>query len=254
MAVYAIGDVQGCYDELCELLDRLAFDPAQDRVWLTGDLVNRGPRSLDVLRFVKSLGAAATTVLGNHDLHLLAVASGGGRGLRPGDTLEGILGAPDRDELLAWLARQPLLVRDAQLGWTMVHAGFAPEWDLDAAERCANEVSEALRADPAAFYGAMYGNDPDRWTDDLAGLGRLRFTVNCMTRLRFVAPDGRLLLKYKGGIEGAPAGAFPWFQVPGRRTRGVVLPRRRAVLRRRRRRLCRQLRHGRRRLRRRRWR
>jgi bis(5'-nucleosyl)-tetraphosphatase (symmetrical) len=220
MAVYAIGDVQGCYEELRELLEQIAFDPGRDRLWLTGDLVNRGPGSLETLRFVRGLGDAATTVLGNHDLHLLAVAAGGGRGLRRADTLGPILAAPDRDELLDWLARQPLMVRDATLGWTMVHAGLAPEWDLDLALRCAEDVSRAMQSSPAEFYAAMYGNDPDRWSDDLAGLDRLRFTVNCMTRVRFVARDGRLLLKYKGGLDGAPAGADPWFRAPGRRTRG----------------------------------
>jgi bis(5'-nucleosyl)-tetraphosphatase (symmetrical) len=218
MAVYAIGDVQGCYDEFRGLLDRLAFDPARDRLWLTGDLVNRGPGSLATLRFVRALGDAATTVLGNHDLHLLAVASSAGRGLRRGDTLDEILGAPDRDELLHWLERRPLLWRDTSLGWTMVHAGLAPQWDLDTAARCAAEVSAALIASPGEFYQAMYGNDPDRWSGALAGIERLRFTVNCMTRLRFVAADGRLLLKYKGGLAGAPDGAEPWFRARGRRS------------------------------------
>jgi bis(5'-nucleosyl)-tetraphosphatase (symmetrical) len=218
MAVYAIGDLQGCYDEFRLLLDRLAFEPARDRLWLTGDLVNRGPGSLETLRYVRALGSAATVVLGNHDLHLLAVAAGAGRGLRRGDTLDAVLAAADRDELLDWLTRCPLLVHEAAIGWTMVHAGLAPEWDLATAAACATEVSAALRSAPREFYQAMYGNDPDRWSDRLTGIERLRFTVNCMTRLRFVAADGRLLLKYKGGLEGAPSGAHPWFRAPGRRS------------------------------------
>ncbi len=220
MAVYAIGDLQGCRDEFAALLDRLAFDPAHDRVWLTGDLVNRGPDSLGALRAVMGLGDAARVVLGNHDLHLLAVAHDPTRTLNAGDTLDDILSAPDRDELIGWLLRQPLLHEDPALGWTMVHAGLAPEWDLPTAAACAKEVSQALAADPRGFFAAMYGNQPDRWEAGLTGTDRLRFTVNCLTRLRFVAADGRLLLKYKGPVAGGPAGAFPWFQVPGRKSAG----------------------------------
>ena len=219
MAVYAIGDLQGCYDELRELLDVLDFDPGRDRVWLTGDLVNRGPGSLEALRFVRSLGAAATVVLGNHDLHLLAVAKDPS-GLRRSDTLDAVLAAPDRDELLAWLGAQPLLHTDPDLGWTMVHAGLPPEWDIAAARRCAAEVEAALGAAPAGFFGAMYGDEPDLWSEALAGADRLRFIVNCLTRLRICAPDGRLLLKHKGPLAKAPAGSFPWFRVPGRRSAG----------------------------------
>lgn len=220
MATYAIGDLQGCYDELCRLLDRLAFDPATDRLWFTGDLVNRGPGSLAALRFVRSLREAAVTVLGNHDLHLLAVAAGYGRGLRAGDTLDDILGAPDRVELLRWLELRPLLHEDAALGWTMVHAGLPPEWDLARARSAAREVESALAEQPATLYASMYGDEPDRWNDSLEGVARLRYSVNCFTRLRYCAADGRLLLKLKGPPESAPAGALPWFAVPGRRSAG----------------------------------
>ena len=216
MAVYAIGDLQGCYDEFRSLLDLLEFDPRHDRVWLTGDLVNRGPGSLAALRYVKQLGSCASVVLGNHDLHLLAAAAVPERGLRRGDTLDDVLAAPDREELLDWLSRQPLLHHDAVLGWTMVHAGLPPQWDLATATACAAEVAAAMRADPADFYRAMYGNKPDLWSDDLRGNDRLRFTVNSMTRLRVVDRDGRLLLKYKGGLDGAPREAVPWFRAPGR--------------------------------------
>ncbi len=220
MAVYAIGDLQGCYDEFRTLLDLLAFDPASDRVWLTGDLVNRGPGSLAALRYVKALGQSASIVLGNHDLHLLAAAAIPERGLRRGDTLDEVLAAPDRDELLDWLSQQPLLHHDRHLGCTMVHAGLPPQWDLTMATACAAEVSAAMRTAPADFYRAMYGNKPDRWSDDLQGNDRLRFTVNCMTRLRVVDHDGKLLLKYKGGLADAPPDAVPWFRAPGRRSAG----------------------------------
>ena len=220
MAVYAIGDLQGCHDEFTALLERLSFDPARDRLWLTGDLVNRGPASLAALRAVKALGSAASVVLGNHDLHLLAAALDAKR-LRRSDTLDEVLAAPDRDELLGWLASLPLVHHDPALGWTMVHAGLPPDWDIATAVACAAEVSAALSADPAAFFAAMYGDRPDRWSADLDRLGRLRFTVNCLTRLRFLSADGRLLLKYKGPLDGAPAGAQPWFRVPGRRSAGA---------------------------------
>ncbi len=220
MAVYAIGDIQGCHLELLRLLERLAFDPAVDRLWLTGDLVNRGPDSLAVLRFVRGLGEAATVVLGNHDLHLLAVAAGL-KALKPGDEgLAPVLAAPDCDALLDWLAGQPLLHHDGTLGWTMVHAGLPPQWDLATAAACAAEVRSALAADREGFLARMYGNQPDCWGEGLGPAERHRFTVNCLTRLRFVDNAGRLLLAYKGTVEDAPAGAIPWFRHPGRRSAG----------------------------------
>jgi bis(5'-nucleosyl)-tetraphosphatase (symmetrical) len=218
MAVYAIGDLQGCYDEFRALLDRLSFDPGRDRLWLTGDLVNRGPGSLPALRFVRSLGAAANVVLGNHDLHLLAMAADAARPRRRGDTLDAVLAAPDRDELLAWVAHLPLVHADTALGWCMVHAGLPPQWDLETAAACGREVEAALAAGPDEFLAAMYGDEPDRWSASLAGTSRLRFTVNCLTRLRYCAPDGRLLLHLKGPPSAAPPGALPWFKVPGRRS------------------------------------
>jgi bis(5'-nucleosyl)-tetraphosphatase (symmetrical) len=216
MAVFAIGDLQGCYDEFRRLLDRLEFEPARDRLWLTGDLVNRGPGSLAALRYVRSLGAAVSVVLGNHDLHLLALASEPGHRLKRGDTLAEVLAAPDRDELLAWLGSRPLAVDEPALGWTMVHAGLPPQWDVATALACAGEVEAALASEPREFFAAMYGDQPDRWSPALEGAARLRFTVNCLTRLRLCARDGRLLLKHKGPPDQAPAGALPWFKVPGR--------------------------------------
>jgi bis(5'-nucleosyl)-tetraphosphatase (symmetrical) len=215
MAVYAIGDLQGCYDELQRLLEQLRFDPTVDRVWFTGDLVNRGRQSLLALRAVKALGPVASVVLGNHDLHLLAVAQDT-RKKRAGDTLDDILSAPDRDELLDWLRHRPLLHDDPELGVTMVHAGVAPQWTPDRARDCARAVSRALRDDPDAFLNAMYGNQPNRWSETLAGDDRLRFSVNCLTRLRYVNAAGELLLKHKGPIATAPPEAIPWFRAPHR--------------------------------------
>ena len=221
MSVWAIGDLQGCYEEFRALLDRLEFDPACDRLWLTGDLVNRGPGSLAALRYVRSLGAAVSVVLGNHDLHLLAVASEGASALRRGDTLEDVLGAADRDELLAWLLRLPLVHGDAALGAYMVHAGLPPQWSFADAAACAAEVQAALSSSPRDFFAAMYGNQPDRWSPRLTGDARLRFTVNCLTRLRYCTADGRLLLAEKGPLGSAPREALPWFRVPGRRSAGT---------------------------------
>ena len=222
MATYAVGDVQGCCDELETLLDELRFDAGRDRLWFVGDLVNRGPRSLDVLRVVRSLGDAAVVVLGNHDLHLLAIARGATH-LRPADrTLQPILDAPDRESLCDWLQSRPLLHHDAALGVTMIHAGLPPQWDIALARRCAAELEAALRGDHSArLFAAMYGNQPDRWDDGLQGEDRLRFITNAFTRLRVCDGSGRMLLKYKGPPGKMPPQAMPWFRVPGRRSAGA---------------------------------
>lgn len=219
MAHYAIGDLQGCHAEFMALLERLRFDAARDRLWLTGDLVNRGPASLEVLREVRALGNCVTVVLGNHDLHLLAMAWAPATVRRREPELVAVLDAPDAADLLSWLASRPLLHRDAALGWTLIHAGLPPQWTLAMAEACAREVEAALRADPVALLAEMYGDQPDRWSPGLAGHERLRFTVNSLTRLRFVDAGGRLLLGLKGPIATAPAGAIPWFRHPARATR-----------------------------------
>jgi len=222
MATYAVGDIQGCQDEFEILLERLRFDTKRDRLWLVGDLVNRGPRSLDVLRRVKSLGDAAVTVLGNHDLHLLAVALAPKRErVKAGDTFQDILTAPDRDELLDWLRRQPMLHHDDALGCTMIHAGLAPQWDLVLAQRCARELEATLRDERRCIelFSHMYGDQPERWSDDLHGFDRLRFITNCLTRLRYCRTDGSIDLKFKGEIDAAPSGLVPWFRAPGRRSR-----------------------------------
>ncbi|MBK1718047.1 symmetrical bis(5'-nucleosyl)-tetraphosphatase [Thiocystis violacea] len=219
MSTYAVGDIQGCYAELRRLLERIAFDPATDRLWFVGDLVNRGPESLAVLRFVRDLGDAAIIVLGNHDLHLLALAAGNPKHAKK-STLEAVLRAPDRDELLHWLRHRPLLHHDAGLALTLIHAGLPPEWDLTEARACAAELEAALQGDEhPAFLSEMYGNKPGRWSPDLSGMERLRFITNSLTRLRFCEPDGTLALKEKGEIGSQAPGRLPWFRMPGRRTR-----------------------------------
>ena len=220
MPTYAIGDIQGCCDEFETLLERIRFDAVRDRLWLVGDLVNRGPRSLDVLRKVKALGDAAITVLGNHDLHLLALAATPGEKLKSKDTLRDILKAPDRDELLDWLRQRPLLHHDAQLGRTMIHAGLPPQWDLSTAQSCARELQSTLTDDASCreLFAHMYGDEPSVWSQELTGFERLRFITNCFTRLRFCRADGRLELKHKGTIEEAPRNVVPWFRAPQRRS------------------------------------
>ncbi|MBI3897545.1 MAG: symmetrical bis(5'-nucleosyl)-tetraphosphatase [Gammaproteobacteria bacterium] len=218
MALYAIGDVQGCYDPLQRLLEKISFDPQRDQVWFTGDLVNRGPQSADVLRFVAGLGDSAITVLGNHDLHLLAVAAGV-ESHRKRDTLDGVLSAPDRTELLSWLKTRPLLHHDPKIGVTLVHAGLLPDWDLALAQECAQEAETVIGGAKATdFFRIMYGNLPDRWSPELSGWERLRLIVNAFTRLRFCTADGRMDYAHKGAIGSQPAELMPWFQVPGRRS------------------------------------
>lgn len=214
MATYAVGDIQGCCAELRQLLDRVRFDPAADRLWLVGDLVNRGPDSLGVLRLVRSLGEAAVTVLGNHDLHLLAVAEGAADKHRS-DTLDDVLNAPDRAELLDWLRRQRLL--HAQGGYALVHAGLLPAWSVEKARQLAHEVEAALRSDDyAAFLARMYGNTPHGWDDGLTGYKRLRVITNAFTRMRICTPQGEMEFKFKGEVRDVPPGYLPWFDVPGR--------------------------------------
>lgn len=217
MAIYAIGDVQGCFDELQALLKLIDFQPGHDRLWFTGDLVNRGPKSLQVLRFVKGLASDAVTVLGNHDLHLLAVAEGNDR-YRYNDTFDDVLNAPDGDELLDWLRHRPLLHHDTELGYTLIHAGLPPQWDLVQAEACAGEVEAVLRGRSyGEYFEHMYGNQPELWSDNLTGWERLRFITNCFARMRYCDKDGRLALEEKGAPGSQTDGYLPWFTAPGRR-------------------------------------
>jgi bis(5'-nucleosyl)-tetraphosphatase (symmetrical) len=216
MATYAIGDVQGCMRELEALLAACAFDARHDRLWFVGDLVNRGPASLEVLRFVRGLGSRATAVLGNHDLHLLCLAQGVARP-RPDDTLDAVLAAPDRDELLAWLRSLPMLHAEGEN--ILVHAGLIPQWELATAESLAREVQDALRGpDYCEFLSRLYGSEPSAWDDALSGADRTRVVVNAMTRMRFCSDAGVMEFRAKGGLDAAPAGYRPWFEVPGRKT------------------------------------
>jgi len=214
MSVYAIGDIQGCHAEFCQLLDLIGFSPSSDQLWLVGDLVNRGPGSLAVLREVKALGPAAVTVLGNHDLHLLTVAAGHARQHRR-DTIGTILEASDRDELLAWVRGWPLVVVDGN--FLLVHAGLLPSWTPATALMLAGEVHAALiGADHDAFLRTLYGNVPANWRDDLAGYDRLRVIVNAFTRLRFCSADGTMEFEEKRGPAHAPPGFRAWFAHPER--------------------------------------
>lgn len=217
MAVYAIGDVQGCYDELIKMLDRVQFDPAADQIWLAGDLVNRGPKSVEVLRLARQLGDSCISVLGNHDLHLLANAAGVVEFHHHMDTIQAVLDAPDCDELMDWLRQQPLFYHDPNLQFSMVHAGLPPEWTIDEALIRAEEVQSAINSDDwRDFFEHMYGNKPKRWSPALKGWDRLRFITNCFTRLRYCHEDGRLALKFKGAPEDKPLHQRPWFEMPDR--------------------------------------
>lgn len=216
MSTYAIGDLQGCHDPLMRLLDAVRFDPNADRLLFVGDLVNRGPDSLGVLRFIRNLGDAAISVLGNHDLHLLALAEGFGRAQKD-DTLDAILTAPDRDELLHWLRQQKLAWREGDV--LMVHAGVLPDWTLDDAMQRAAEAEAALQgAHYRDFLARMYGNAPVAWDGGLRDIERLRVIVNAFTRLRYCNAAGEMEFRHKGAPGTQPAGWLPWFEVPGRKS------------------------------------
>jgi bis(5'-nucleosyl)-tetraphosphatase (symmetrical) len=212
MSVYAIGDVQGCCDELERLIERVHFDPAHDLLWFVGDLVNRGPRSVDTLRLVKGLGKAAITVLGNHDFHLLSCAYGM-RTPKPNDTLDDVLKAPDRDELIAWVLSRPLLHRTDD--YVLVHAGLHPSWDAQAAMALATEAEDALRARPKETLAALRQPAPPLWDASLRGDDRLRAIVAILTRIRTCTADGTLNMEFDGPPEQAPYGCRPWFDWPG---------------------------------------
>lgn len=213
MSTYLIGDVHGCYDELHSLLQQVAFDAEKDTLWLTGDLVARGPGSLEVLRYVRSLGSAVRMVLGNHDLHLLAVFAGISRN-KPKDRITPLLEAPDADELINWLRRQPLLQVDEEKKLVMAHAGITPQWDIETAKMCAREVESVLSSDSyPLFLNAMYGDMPNNWTPELTGLARLRFSTNALTRMRFCFPNGQLDMICKDAPNSAPPPLKPWFTI-----------------------------------------
>ncbi len=220
MPTYAIGDIQGCRESLLRLLDAIRFDAAADRLWFVGDLVNRGPDSLGVLRFIRDLGDAAICVLGNHDLHLLALAEGYGRAHK-GDTLDAVLAAPDRDELLHWLRHRRLAWLER--GFLLVHAGVLPDWTAHDAMACAAEAEAALQGtDYRGFFERMYGNAPVAWDTALTGVERLRVIVNAFTRLRYCSPAGEMEFHHKGAPGTQPAPWLPWFEVPGRASAGTT--------------------------------
>ncbi len=217
MSDYAIGDIQGCYSALQQLLLHIDFNEHQDRLWFVGDLVNRGRESLAVLRFVKQLPVTPRITLGNHDLHLLNHLFGDQPRLNPDDTLDEILAAPDALELGHWLRQQSILYHDPELDIVMCHAGINPAWDLPQATACARELEQALSGPGYAdFFKHMYGNQPDHWSPDLTGNDRLRVICNYFTRMRFCDVNGHLSLAYKGTVEHAPAGLYPWYAVPNR--------------------------------------
>lgn len=218
---YLVGDLQGCCDALERLLDRIDFSPSRDRLFALGDLVNRGPESLAVLRRLAALGDSATCLLGNHDLHLLAVAHGVRRAHKS-DTLDQILDAPDRDHWIDWLRHQRMAAQCDD--WLLVHAGVPPQWDRVQTLLLAGELERCLRGpDLQDFLTVMYGNDPGRWDDSLQGHDRLRFAVNVLTRVRFCSADGTMDFKVKESADAAPDGLMPWFELPGRRTAGVPM-------------------------------
>lgn len=220
MAVYAVGDLQGCATEFDNLLEKLSFEPGRDRLWLVGDLVNRGPDSLQVLRQVRSMGGAVSVVLGNHDLHLLAMAHG--RSKRNDASLRSILDAPDSAKLIDWLQGMPLLHHDPDLEITMIHAGLPPQWDIAEARRHAAELEKVLRGENSGkLFRRMYGNQPDLWQEELDGYDRLRFITNAFTRLRICDSEGRMRLRFKGTPETIPKGCKAWFRVPWRRSCGA---------------------------------
>jgi bis(5'-nucleosyl)-tetraphosphatase (symmetrical) len=220
MALYLIGDVQGCDDALQRLLDHIAFSPSRDTVILLGDLVNRGPASAEVLRRVQRLGGSAQSLLGNHDLHLLGIAHGARKAGRR-DTLAGVLEAPDREALLDWLRHQHMALHRTLGGGDllMVHAGTLPQWSISDTLACASEVESALRGTAIVdFLQTMYGNEPAQWGDALTGSARTRVIVNALTRMRFCTAEGVMEFESKDGAGTAPEGFMPWFDVPGRKT------------------------------------
>jgi bis(5'-nucleosyl)-tetraphosphatase (symmetrical) len=219
MAIYALGDIQGCFDDLQRLLIKIQFDKKVDTLWFVGDIVNRGPKSLATLRFIKSLGDAAVCVLGNHDLHLLAAAYNLSP-VKAKDTLDEIFQAEDKDELLDWLRHRPLFYYNEY--FCLLHAGLPPQWDFLTAKTMAKKVEAELRSDNYLdFLSKMYGNKPKQWREDLSKEKQLRFTVNCFTRLRYCDAQGKLNFKFKGALDYQNEHLMPWFDVPNRKSLGL---------------------------------
>lgn len=221
MARYAIGDVQGCHDELRALVERTGFSADRDQLWFVGDLVNRGPKSLDVLRYVRALGDNAIVVLGNHDLHLLALAYGSHRERKSGDTLDAIFTARDRYPLLEWLLARSLAHFDPGANDLMVHAGLIPQWTAEQALALAVQVQCALRSDPRPVFDEMYGDKPDRWSESLEGMPRRRFVINVLTRMRSCTADGQIDVKFKGTPKEVRPPFRAWFEHETRHSAAV---------------------------------
>ncbi len=218
MSVYAVGDIQGCYRELMELLERVEFNPRRDKLWVVGDIVNRGPDSKSALRFLFDNRKSVVNVLGNHDLHMLAIYFCK-RKARSSDKLEPVFKARACDDWMQWLRHSPLLHHDKALDYTMVHAGIAPQWTLRKARSLAAEVEKALQGKAfTTFLKSMYGNDPARWDNRLRGYDRLRCITNYFTRMRLVSRNGSLEFSYKGDARFSPKGYYPWFAHPHRKT------------------------------------
>lgn len=223
MATYAIGDIQGCDEEFAALLAKLAFDEGRDRLWLLGDLVNRGPASLAVMRRVMTLEHCVLTVLGNHDLHFLAIWFGGHRP-NAADTFDDLLAAPEAGKIAHWLRRQPFFHQDKALGYGMVHAGIPPGWTFAQAAAASDELTAVLQGPGyAEYFRRLYGNRPERLTEDLTGMDRRRILTNCLTRMRLLEADGRLNFRHKGRLEDAPPGCRPWFDLAAAGLRGERL-------------------------------
>jgi bis(5'-nucleosyl)-tetraphosphatase (symmetrical) len=225
MATYAIGDIQGCYDEFMRLLDLLEFNPANDKLWIAGDMINRGPASLAVMKHVMSLKESAIAVLGNHELHLLALSKN--RALKPGrnDTIGDILGSPDIEDISAWLCSQPLFHYDDKVGFAMVHAGLAPEWSIKDAIQYSNELSTTLSSDVNGkiFLKNMYGNEPSIWNESLKGIQRSKYIADCLTRCRYFTPNGYLDFEEKRHPSHAKADLTPWYLMPNTRWGGTPI-------------------------------
>jgi len=226
MATYAVGDIQGCYDELQQLLATIHFDPRTDVLWCAGDVVNRGPRSLDVLRFLRNLGDHAVVVLGNHDLHLLRLAYGYTELSRPGDSLVSVLDAPDSAELINWLRTRPLMHYDVELNIAMLHGGLPPQWSIEEAQHHAQKVETLLQSDLYCdFFANLPGNKPDEWSRRINGWDSIRYITNSFTRLRYCDAEGKLYLKMKTppDLSNTHEIALPWFVHPNRRSRNTLI-------------------------------
>ena len=223
MSTYAIGDIQGCLDPLLELLHKIDFDPEQDTLWFTGDLINRGPDSLGTLRYIKTLGDRAVSVLGNHDLHFLAIAEGHSQ-IKSQDTFDELLAAPDLQELVHWLRSRPLMHYDKSRNMALIHAGLPPQWNTAQALACAHEVESILKADNyRELLVNMYANSPTQWDDNLQGIDRHRYIINCFTRMRFCHKNGQMDFEYKTAPGTQPESLQPWFTLDQRMNKETTI-------------------------------